>query len=161
MSELGFGRNTGSPNALRDRVSIGRKGGIDPAMIAKAEAAMKSLAGNFSQWLNDEITKLEIARATIQADGLSPDNMEALYLRAHDLKGLGATYGFPLVSRIGGLLCRLIEDKAQRLQAPMALVDAHILAIKAAVRDDITSEDHPVGKILVQELEGRIKACGA
>ena len=161
MSELGFGRNTGSPNALRDRVKVSGKGGIDPAMIAKAEAAMKSLASNFSQWLNDEITKLESARATIQAEGPSPENMESLYLRAHDLKGLGATYGFPLVSRIGGLLCRLIEDKTQRLQAPMALVDAHIMAIKAAVRDNITSEDHPVGTILVQELEGRIKALGA
>lgn len=161
MSELGFGRKAGSPNALRDRVSLGRKAGIDPAMIAKAEAAMQGLASNFSQWLNDEISKLDGARATIQADGPSLENMETLYLRAHDLKGLGATYGFPLVSRIGGLLCRLIEDKTQRLQAPMGLVDAHILTIKAAVRDNITSEDHPVGKILVQELEGRIKACGA
>ena len=82
-------------------------------------------------------------------------------MRAHDLKGLGTTYGFPLVSRIAGLLCRLIEDKTQRMAAPLALVDAHILSIKAAVRDGIKSEEHPVGKIVVQELEGQIKALGA
>ena len=161
MSQSRFGQSTGSSNALRDRVSGGRKGGIDPAAIAKAEAALANLSGNFAQWLNDEITKLDGARAAIQADGPTLENIETLYLRAHDLKGLGTTYGFPLVSRIGGLLCRLIEDKTQRMTAPMALIDAHILSIKAAVRDGIKSEEHPVGKILIQELEGRIKAFGA
>lgn len=161
MSQLKFGQNAGGSNTLRDRVSLGRKVGIDPDAIARAEAAMQSLSSNFATWLNDEITKLEVARATIEAEGPSDENMESLYLRAHDLKGLGTTYGFPLVSRIGGLLCRLIEDKTQRLKAPFALVDALILAIKASVRDNITTEDHPVGKILVQELEGRIKLTGA
>jgi chemotaxis protein histidine kinase CheA len=108
-------------------------GGIDPAAIAKAEAALKSLSGNFAQWLNDEIAKLESVRATVRSEGPSLENMESLYLRAHDLKGLGATYGFPLITRIAGLLCRLIDDKSKRLEAPMSLIDAHIDAIKAAV----------------------------
>jgi hypothetical protein len=43
----------------------------------------------------------------------------------------------------------------------MPLIDAHIDAIKAAVRDDIKDEDHPVGKVLVQELESRVKEFGA
>ncbi len=161
MSQPRFDQSTGSANTLRDRVSGGRRGGIDPAAIAKAEAALANLSGNFAQWLNDEITKLDGARATIQAEGPTLENMESLYLRAHDLKGLGTTYGFPLVSRIAGLLCRLIEEKGQRMTAPTALIDAHILSIKAAVRDSIKSEDHPVGKVVIQELEGRIEAFGA
>ena len=161
MSQPRFGQSTGSSNTLRDSVSGGRRGGIDPAAIAKAEAALANLSGNFAQWLNDEITKLDGARATIQAEGSTLENLESLYLRAHDLKGLGTTYGFPLVSRIAGLLCRLIEDKTQRMAAPLALVDAHILSIKAAVRDGIKAEEHPVGKIVIQELEGQIKALGA
>jgi chemotaxis protein histidine kinase CheA len=136
-------------------------GGIDPAAIAKAEAALKSLSGNFAQWLDDEIANLENVRATVRSEGPSPENMESLYLRAHDLKGLGATYGFPLVTRIAGLLCRLIDDRSKRLEAPMALIDAHIDAIKAAVRDGIKTDDHPVGNILVKELESRIEKFGA
>jgi len=150
-----------APNTLRLKVGGSRFGAIDPAAIAKAEAALKSLSGNFAQWLNDEVSKLEAARQTVRTEGLTAENMESLYLRAHDLKGLGATYGFPLITRIAGLLCRLIDDKSKRLQAPMGLVDAHIDAIKAAVRDDIKNEDHPVGRILVQELEGRIREFGA
>lgn len=160
MSEPKSGQTMQTPNALRLRVG-GRLGAIDPAAIAKAEAALKSLSGNFVQWLNDEIGKLEGARATVKADGANHENMESLYLRAHDLKGLGATYGFPLITRIAGLLCRLIDDKSKRLQAPMVLIDAHIDAIKAAARDDIKTEEHPIGKILVQELEGRVRDYGA
>ena len=161
MSESKTGQMIQAPNALRLRVGGGRLGAIDPAAIARAEAALKSLSGNFVQWLNDEISKLEAARATIRADGPSHENMESLYLRAHDLKGLGATYGFPLITRVAGLLCRLIDDKSKRLEAPVGLLDAHIDAIKAAARDDIKTEDHPVGKVLVQELENRIREYGA
>ena len=161
MSELKTGQMIQAPSALRLKVGGGRLGAIDPAAIARAEAALKSLSGNFAQWLNDEITKLEGARQTVRAEGITPENMESLYLRAHDLKGLGATYGFPLITRIAGLLCRLIDDKSKRHASPMGLVDAHINAIKAAARDDIKTEEHPVGMILVQELEGRIRDFGA
>ncbi|MBS0361977.1 MAG: Hpt domain-containing protein [Proteobacteria bacterium] len=146
-------------NALRLKVGGGRLGAIDPAAIAKAEAALKSLASNFTQWLNDEITKLEAARQNVRALGVSAETMENLYLRAHDLKGLGTTYGYQLITRIAGSLCRLIDDKEKRAAVSLDLVDAHIDAIKAAVRDDIKSDEHPVGRVLVEELERRVKAA--
>jgi hypothetical protein len=145
-----------APNALRLKVG-GKLGGIDPAAIAKAEAALKSLSGNFAEWLNDEVAKLEAARQRVRHDGLTPDASENLYLRAHDLKGLGATYEYPLVTRIAGSLCKLIDDPAKRAEAPLFLVDAHIDAIKAAVRGGIQTDIHPVGRALVEELELQVK----
>src|SRR5512140_176176 len=97
-----------APNALRLKVGGGRLGAIDPAAIAKAEAALKSLASNFTQWLADEITKLDTARQQIRTVGANIQTMQNLYLRAHDLKGLGTTYGYQLITRIAGSLCRLI-----------------------------------------------------
>lgn len=159
MSQENSGQVIQVPNTLRLKVG-GRFGAIDPAAIAKAEAALKSLSGNFAQWLNDEVTKLEGARQRVKAEGMDPETMEFLYLRAHDLKGLGTTYEFPLITRIGASLCRLIDDKDKRMQAPIALIDAHIDAIKAAVRDDIKTDDHPVGKALVEALESKVRETG-
>ena len=157
MSEQNSGQMTQAPNTLRLKVgAAGRLGALDPAAIAKAEAALKNLSGNFAQWLQDEITKLEAARQAIRAEGVTPATMESLYLRAHDLKGLGATYGYPLITRICASLCMLTDDAEKRLRAAMTLVDAHIDAIGAAVRDEIKTEDHPVGRALVQELEARV-----
>ena len=139
----------------------GRLGAIDPDAIAKAEAALKSLSGNFAEWLADEVAKLEAARQRIRLEGLTPEASENLYLRAHDLKGLGATYEYPIVTRIAGSLCKLIDDPAKRLQAPMFLVDAHIDAIKAAVKGGVQTDAHPTGQALVTELERQVQDFAA
>ena len=146
------------PPSLRLKVG-GRFGAIDPSAIAKAEAALKSLSGNFAQWLSEEVIKLDAARQLVRDDGVTAETMETLDLRAHDLKGLGTTYEFPLITRIGASLCRLIDDKDKRLSVPLPLVDAHIDAIKAAVRDSIKTDDHPVGRILIEELERKVAAA--
>jgi hypothetical protein len=134
-----------------------RFGGIDPAALAKAEAALKGLSDNFDQWMQDELTKLDAARAHITSDGFTAETGENLYFRAHDLKGLGSTYGFPVVTEIAGSLCRLIDDPATRLKAPLFLLDAHIDGIKAAVRGDIRDADNPVAKSLLAELNRRVR----
>ena len=139
------------------KAKFGAKFTLDPAAVAKAEAALQGLSQQFGQWMQDELVKLDAARAAVPASGLTPETAEALYIRAHDLKGLGGTYEFPIVSRIAGLLCRLMEEPETRACAPLALVDAHIQAIKAAVRDGIRDEEHPIGHALVRELAAQVR----
>lgn len=156
MSQNSAGQVIQVPNALR--LKIGGGGiALDNNVIARAEAALKSLSGQFSQWLQDEIDKLDASRAAVQQEGPTPEAMESLYLRAHDLKGLGTTYEFPLITRIASSLCKLLDEPDKRAEPPMFLIDAHIHTIKAAVRDNIRDASHPVGKVLVEELEGRVK----
>jgi hypothetical protein len=131
-------------------------GGIDANAIAKAEQALQAMSSQFGQWLQDEIVKLDQAQADIRASGYNAVTAEALYFRAHDLKGLGTTYQYPLVTRLAGSLCKLLDDPAKRTDAPVLLLDAHIDAIKAVVRDEIRTDDHPVGKILAETLEARV-----
>jgi hypothetical protein len=140
------------PNTLRQRVGGGFTG-IDAKALARAEAALKDLSGQFGQWLQDEVAKLEEAQAAIKARGLTQETIDNLFVRAHDLKGLGATYEFPLVTRIAGSLCRLLDNQAARTGAPMYLVDAHVGAIRAAVRDNIRDTNNPVGLAIATELE--------
>lgn len=143
------------PNTLRLKVG-GGFGGIDANAIAKAEAALKAMSAQFGQWLQDEITKLDAAQAAIRAEGLNARTAEGLYFRAHDLKGLGTTYQYPLVTRLAGSLCKLLDDPAKRANAPVRLLDAHIDAIKAVVRDQIQTDDHPTGRVLAETLEAEV-----
>ena len=143
------------PNTLRMKVG-GGFGGIDAGAIAKAEEALKAMSAQFGQWLQDEITKLDAAQTAIRTQGLTTETAEGLYFRAHDLKGLGSTYQYPIVTRMAGSLCKLLDDPAKRTEAPIVLLDAHIDAIKAVVRDEIQTEDHPVGRELAETLEARV-----
>jgi len=143
------------PNTLRLKVG-GGFGGIDANAIAKAEAALKAMSSQFGQWLQDEVTKLDAAQAGIRAKGLNVETAEELYFRAHDLKGLGTTYQFPLVTRLAGSLCRLLDEPGKRAEAPVLLIDAHIDAIRAVVRDGIQTDEHPTGRVLAETLESRV-----
>lgn len=142
------------PNALKAKVGGGF--GIDAGAIARAEEALKAMLTQFGQWLQDEIDKLDKAQADIRAKGYTPETAEALYYRAHDLKGLGATYQYPLVTRMAASLCKMLDDPAKRMAAPVMILDAHVDAIRAVVRDGIQTDDHPTGRVLAQALEARV-----
>ena len=145
------------PNTLRLKVG-GGFGGIDANAIAKAEAALKAMSAQFGQWLQDEITKLDAAQTAIRNEGLNAQTAEGLYFRAHDLKGLGTTYQYPLVTRLAGSLCKLLDEPGKRTEAPLRLLNAHIDAIKAVVRDEIQTDDHPTGRVLAETLEAEVAA---
>ena len=145
------------PNPLRAKLGAG----ISADAIARAEEALQAMSAQFDTWLQDEMDKLEAARAAIQAEGYTASTAEGLYFRAHDLKGLGSTYQYPLVTRLAASLCRMLDKPEQRMAAPMALVDAHVEAIRAVVRDRIKTDEHPVGRALAEELERRVSELGA
>jgi hypothetical protein len=143
------------PNAFRSRLG-GRLPTIDPSAIAKAEAALKGLSAQFGEWLRDEVAKLESAYAVLKADGPTQAAMDGVYARGHDLKGLGTTYEFPLVTRIAGSLCKLLGEGDARTRAPVALVSAHVEAIRACVRDNVRDTNNPVGRALAEQLEQNV-----
>lgn len=138
------------PQALGGRLKFG---GLDADAVARAEAALKSLSANFDQWMNDELAKLEAAREVVHAQGYTAATADALYRRVHDIKGLGSTYGYPLVTRIGASLCTLMHDPDTRLSAPMTLVEAHLDAIVSAVRGDIRADAEGLGESVAEDLE--------
>ena len=144
------------PNTLRLKVG-GGFGGIDANAIAKAEEALKAMSAQFGQWLQDEIVKLDAAQVAIREKGFTPETAEGLYFRAHDLKGLGATYEFPLITRIAASLCKMIDRQETRLNAPLPIIDGHIDAIRACVRDGIKDDSNPMGAALAGELERQVK----
>lgn len=145
------------PNMLRVKAG-GALPKLDEAAIARAEAAVKAMSAEFGAWLENDLAALQAAFAAARAEGLAGAAGGTLLLRAHDLKGLGTTYEFPLVSRIAASLCRLLEDGARRAVAPMSLAAAHVGAIRAAVRGGTRSDQDPIGAALAAELETRVAA---
>ncbi len=141
-----------APTALRERVGP-RTGRVDLEALARAEAALAAMSSNFALWLQADVDKLDACREAIRSDGLDAKRLDRLFACAHDLKGLGSTYEFPLVTRMACSLCKLLGDGESRLRTPLALIDAHVSAIKAAVRGNIRDSDNPVGSALAIELE--------
>lgn len=145
----------GKPPALHHK--IGRVGRVSPAMVARAEAALRKLSVHYADWLAEEIDLLEQARSRVRREGFTADAADELNVRAHEMKSLGATYGFPVVTDIAASLCRLLDEPEMRRSAPLYLIDAHIDAIIAAVRDNVRSRLDPIGQALVGELDSLVR----
>jgi hypothetical protein len=128
--------------------------GIDAVTLARAEAAIRRLSDNGETWLRLELDKLNAARECIRTDGYTADTAECMFSRALDLKGLGATCGYPIVTEIAGSLCRLIGDPTKRLSVPLFLLDAHISGIKAAVDGTLRDIDDANATALLDRLRG-------
>jgi hypothetical protein len=144
-------------NTLREKVG-GNMANFDQNAVARAEAALQSLSGQFQQWMEEETNKLHDARNTAKANQWVDADLDTLYTRAHDVKGLAGTYEYPIGTRIAASLCRMIETPEARENARkhLNILEAHVDAIRAAVQGKIKTEDHPVGRQLLLELEGRV-----
>ena len=120
------------PNKLQG--AVGRAvDGDDP--VARAEAALAQLSTEFTDWMNDECEKLDLARRNVRQNGLTALPREALFRAAHDIKGQAATLGFPLVAEVAGSLCRLIEETNDPQGIPLGLIDQHVDAVRAIIRE--------------------------
>lgn len=143
------------PNALKAKVG-GPLPALDQRAIAKAEQALAKLSDQFGDWIQEELDRLLEAWADFEAKGLTEQTKSELHRRAHDLKGLAPTYGYPLVGRICNSLCKLTSDEAIGINPPPSLLKAHVDAVRAIVIGKIKDPEHPVGKALTGELESRM-----
>jgi hypothetical protein len=147
------------PPSLRDKVGP-RTGGFDAETITRAENALKALSENFQEWISADVERLDAARLAARAAGFDETTTEDLFCRAHDVKGLGATYDYPLATAIAGALCRLIETpeaRAASRETP-ALIEAHVDAIRALVRHQIRDAEDPMGKEVAATLRAHVEA---
>lgn len=145
------------PNMLKVKVG-GRLPAADPDAIARAEKALETLSVQFNDWLGEEVAKLEAALGRTKSEGLEGEAGDAFFTVAHDLRGLGATYEFPLVTRIAASLARLVETPEKRAEVPISLAEAHVHSIRAALNQNIRSDEDPIGRQLAEELETRVVA---
>ena len=140
------------PNMLKAKIG-GPMPVLDQKAIARAEAELEKMSGQFDEWIQDEMENLINAWAQFESANGDEASVIELHRRAHDLKGLAPTYGYPLVGRVCNTLCKLTSDETPDLDPPAALLRAHVDAVRAMVSGKIKGGDHPVGTLLVNELE--------
>jgi len=120
---------------------------LDPAALANAEAAVARLAAAYLSWAEADIRALTACFARLEAAS-SPDTLAELFAVAHDMKGQGATFGYPLVTRIAQALCRRIEQDPDAVAA----IGAHVAALARVVGDRLMDDGGEVGRRLLEDL---------
>ena len=136
---------------LRRAVSVAEHGGGDDP-VARAEAALQELSSEFGQWMQAEVERLEAARLAVRGLGFTADTQGELFRVAHDIKGEAATFGYPAAAGVADSLCRLMEHTPELARVPMALVDQHVDAVRAIVREQGRADFADVATALTGRL---------
>lgn len=122
------------PTRLADKVPKTR---ANPEVaMRRAEHAVQAVAREFSSHLGKELDLLSELQTRYRAER-SAESLEAIRAIVHDLRGQGTTLGFPLVTEIGGSLCRYLGERDPAKPVSSDLVERHIEALRIVYRDRI------------------------
>lgn len=138
------------PNKLRKAIRAGSRVADDP--VVRAEEALAELSSEFATWMRQECDRLDAARRDIVKSGFSAARREALFHAAHDIKGEAATFGYPAVAASAESLCRLIEHTPRMERIPVSLIEQHVDAVRAIIREYARSDAKELAATLTQRL---------
>jgi len=141
------------PNRLKSFVSrTGDSMEIATDPIARAETAFNQIKKEFRGWMNAECDTLEAVRGEIREKGQTAALIEQLFNSAHDIIGHADVFGYPLAGKIADSLCQLITHAPDAKRIPMALIDAHVDAVRAVVREGVHEADDRTGNEIYRRL---------
>ena len=141
------------PNPLRKVLRrVAEKDRDDP--VARAEKALAGLSSEFKSWMTIETDRLAAAYAAILKHGFTDLTSEELFRAAHDIKGDGATFGFPSAAVAAESLCRIMEHAPDLDRVPAQLIAHHINAIEAIVRERTKLDTVSTASELSRKLRG-------
>jgi hypothetical protein len=123
--------------------------------LTRAERAVAQVLTKYPTLLTDEVTKLVAAWAAAP-EALNSETVAPVFAIAHELAGYGETFGYPLVTILARSLCRLVTMGDLNRDQMTAIVDAHISALNAVVRNRIQGSGGEVGLALAMSLDQAI-----
>lgn len=150
------------PNYLKMKVG---SGGVDKEAIKEAEMAIQVLGHKmYSKWADDDLGRMREAFETLKQTKLDdPASLDKMLRICWDMKGLGGTFGYPLVTTITHYLSNYLEhcrDKENN-RVSAAVVSPHIDALFVVLSQKVSGDGGAIGRELVSGLEKVVLKSGA
>jgi chemotaxis protein histidine kinase CheA len=151
--------------ASQQPVAPGEQSSFAKGALERAEAEMADAAARYVVWVQDTVRDLagHFRRAT-EAPPSSAERAEALKSIghiAHELRGQGGTFGFPLITAFAGSLFKFTQGDGSDTPERMSVVKAHVDAIRVVFAQEIRGDGGQIGQALVQALQQAIKKFNA
>ncbi|MFO7482909.1 hypothetical protein [Oceanibaculum nanhaiense] len=139
-------------NKLREMVGGGKQA-LGNDTLRKAETAAKKVQDktDYTGHAQTNLTRLMVAYDRAQGEERA-EALHDMFEISHDMRGEGGSFGFPLVTQIGDILCKYLTA----LKSPDALeppiVKLHIDALKVVINQRLRGEGDDTAKQVVDGL---------
>jgi hypothetical protein len=136
----------------------GEAGTISIDAIKAAEAEFQKMSEDYPDWVQSLVDELmESYRRCIDTPELRHERMAAIHDIAHDMKGQGGTFGYPLITDFGESLFKCTHKSEECSDNLVALVKAHVDGMKAVINGRISGDGGETGKELLESLNHAIQ----
>ena len=143
------------PAKLKEKVVAGGPGAVTPEVLEKAEAAISELTGNYLEWVEEDLGKIQEAYEALKPGVGAADNgaLDRVFQVSHDIKGQGGSFGYGLMTALGDRLCRLIEGMDQVGENEIEVIKLHIDTMRLVIAKRIQGDGGTMGRKLIEGLD--------
>lgn len=145
------------PNHLKEKMgsnAMRQEFVVPDDILAEAEAALQREAAGFIHWAKkylDRLAKEVVAAKTIT--GERHQHFDEINIVAHELRGQGGTFGYPLITLFAKSLYEATKLPRKEDDAALEIAKAHIDTMRAVIREDIEGDGGELGQQLFKSLK--------
>jgi hypothetical protein len=129
-------------------------------LVRLGDARVRNLANEYKIQRKDDLREIsDIANELRGSPSIDHKLLLRILNKAHDIQGLGSTFGYSLITEIAFLLCRITKEIRLRLEngedvppRTHEAIEAHIRALEMAIGADIEGDGGDVGRRLLDGL---------
>jgi len=136
----------------------GKPGVIPLSLLKEADGKLDRSATEFHDWALDYLRSLSrlcvVAAKAPEAKRRKP--FEHINLIAHELRGQGGTFGYPLITEVGKMLYQITGFSCSTNDTAIDIVKAHIDTMRVVFRDKVTGDGGEIGRDLMEALNQAI-----
>jgi len=149
------------PNRLKEKAGGSYSSGpgeMPMDLLAEAEEQLQRAALDFTGWAKNYLDQLSALcnEALKKPEGRKQD-FEKINLLAHELRGQGGTFGYPLITTFAKMLYDTTFKGCAEGDNAVEIVKAHIDAMRAVLREKVLGDGGEVGRALRASLEQAIE----
>ncbi len=112
------------------------------------------LMAYYLQWTEESLGDLKAAFADFSANGGDAEAfVETMHSVAHNIKGMGTSFGFPLMTAAGTSFCLYLRSLGQNARPADQVIEAHLKSMDTVLSNRITGNGGESGEKLVARLQ--------
>ena len=131
----------------------GVPGKIDASLLKKAEDRIAEVGASYPDRVKADLEKrVALAgQAASDADHRA-EAITSINLIVHEIRGEGATFGYPLLTKFAGSLFKFTDGLTSPNERQLALIKAHVDAMTLVVKAGIKGDGGAIGAEVDQML---------
>ncbi|NVJ70113.1 MAG: Hpt domain-containing protein [Alphaproteobacteria bacterium] len=122
-------------------------------------AGDEELVAQFLEWTGSAMLEMrDIVNGMADTEAKDADTSTRLYDLSHNIKGMGASFDFQLMTSVGTSLCKYIKTADGDLSK--RVIDAHVRAFEVVLEHKIKGDGGEKGAALESRLAAIIAEAG-